>query len=84
MYHASLAHLGRRELVVIARFKSNRDYELELRRRARAWPDLQGAFAENVRSFDRAWYGLHEVNAEALQQFEANVRCIRAAGGTSS
>lgn len=82
MYLASLAHLGRRELVVIARFKSNRDYELELRRRARAWPDLQGAFAENVGSFDRAWYGMHEVNPDALQRFESNVQRIRATGGS--
>ncbi|KAF0178355.1 MAG: hypothetical protein FD161_1904 [Limisphaerales bacterium] len=81
MYLASLAHLGRRELVVIARFKSNRDYELELRRRARAWPELQGAFAENVGSFDRAWYGMHEVNADSLQRFESNVQRIRATGG---
>lgn len=82
MYLASLAHLGRRELVVIARFKSNRDYELELRRRARAWPELQGAFAENVGSFDRAWYGMHEVNADALQRFESNIQRIRATGGS--
>jgi hypothetical protein len=82
MYLASLAHLGRRELVIIARFKSNRDYELELRRRARAWPDLQGAFAENVGSFDRAWYGMHEVNADSLQRFESNVQRIRATGGS--
>ncbi|MBI5802199.1 MAG: DUF4129 domain-containing protein [Verrucomicrobia bacterium] len=81
LYLASLAHLGRRELVVIARFKSNRDYELELRRRARAWPVLQGAFAENVGSFDRAWYGMHEVSSDALQQFEANLQRIRATGG---
>ena len=81
LYLASLAHLGHRELVVIARFKSNRDYELELRRRARAWPVLQGAFAENVGSFDRAWYGMHEVSAEALQQFESNLQRIRATGG---
>lgn len=82
MYLASLAHLGRRELVIIARFKSNRDYELELRRRARAWPELQGAFAENVGSFDRAWYGMHEVNADSLQRFESNVQRIRATGGS--
>ncbi|MEN9575025.1 MAG: hypothetical protein RL514_2880 [Verrucomicrobiota bacterium] len=81
LYLASLAHLGRRELVVIARFKSNHDYELELRRRARAWPTLQGAFTENVGTFDRAWYGMHEVTAEALQQFETNVQRIRATGG---
>lgn len=84
MYLASLAHLGQRELVVIERFKSNRDYELELRRRARAWPDLQGAFAENVGAFDRAWYGMHEVTQDAVRHFEQNVQCIRATGRTAS
>lgn len=80
MYLASLAHLGQRELVVIARFKSNRDYELELRRRARAWPELQAAFAENVGAFDRVWYGLHEITPDGVQQFEGNVQRIRATG----
>ncbi len=80
MYLASLAHLGQRELVVIARFKSNRDYEQELRRRARAWPDLQHAFTENVGVFDRIWYGMHEVTQDSVRQFEGNVQRIRATG----
>lgn len=84
MYLASLAHLGQRELVVIARFKSNRDYELELRRRARAWPDLQRAFAENVGAFDRTWYGLHEVTQDGVSQFEGNVQRIRTTGRPAS
>ena len=78
MYLASLAHLSRRELVFIARFKSNRDYELELRRRARAWPELQTAFAENVGAFERIWYGTHEINADGVRRFEENVQRIRA------
>src|SRR5439155_1506172 len=34
-YLASLAHLAQRDLIRVAKFKSNRDYEQELRRRAR-------------------------------------------------
>ncbi len=80
LYLASLAHLGRREVVRIARFKTNRDYELEVRRRARALPELQEAFSRNVGRFDRAWYGLHEVTADALDEFESDVNRIRSLG----
>ena len=78
LYLASLAHLAQRDLIRVAKFKSNRDYEQELRRRARARPELQSAFAENVSVFDRVWYGLHEVTHDALQQFQANVERIKA------
>jgi hypothetical protein len=77
LYLAGLAHLAQRELISIARFKSNRDYDHELRRRARALTGLQSAFAENVGIFDRVWYGLHEVTQETLQQFELNLERIR-------
>lgn len=78
LYLASLAHLGERNLIGIAKFKSNRDYERELNRRARALPQLHGAFAENVTLFDRAWYGLHEVDKEILERFQNNLERIRA------
>ena len=77
LYLASLAHLARREMISVAKFKSNRDYEQELRRRARALPDLQAAFAENVGIFDRVWYGLHEVTQEALERFQINLETIK-------
>ena len=78
LYLASLAHLAQRELIRIARFKSNRDYEQELRRRARALPELQAAFTDNTSLFDRAWYGLHDVTQEVLQRFQANLERIKA------
>jgi hypothetical protein len=77
-YLASLAHLAARDLISIAIFKSNREYETELRRRARAVPEVQSAFSQNVAVFDRAWYGLHEVTSEALQDFQSNLDRIRA------
>jgi hypothetical protein len=76
-YLAGLASLAARELIAIAKFKSNREYEMELRRRARALPAVQTAFSQNVAAFDRAWYGLHEVTLEALQQFQSNLEQIR-------
>jgi hypothetical protein len=78
LYLASLAHLAARELISIAIFKSNREYETELRRRARSLPELQNAFSRNVAAFDRAWYGLHEVTRDALQEFQSNLARIRA------
>jgi hypothetical protein len=77
-YLASLAHLAARELISIAIFKSNREYETELRRRARAQSEVQDAFSQNVAAFDWAWYGLHEVTSDALEQFQFNLARIRA------
>jgi hypothetical protein len=77
-YLASLAHLAGRNLISLARFKSNLDYDRELDRRGHALPDLLAVFRENVSVFDRVWYGLHEVNPERLGQFAQNVERIKA------
>jgi len=77
-YLAGLAHLGRRELISIARHKSNLDYERELRRRARSREELLSAFDANLDAFERAWYGLHEVTRDILAAFDANLERIRA------
>jgi hypothetical protein len=76
-YLAGLAHLGQRNLITIARHKSDRDYDRELRRRARARDELIAAFEENLRVFERAWYGLHEVTRETLGSFQQNLERIR-------
>ena len=76
LYLASLANLARRELIRIAKFKSNHEYELELCRRARTQPELHAAFAENVSMFDCAWYGMGEVTRDLLAQFRANLGTI--------
>jgi uncharacterized membrane protein YuzA (DUF378 family) len=79
-YYASLSHLAARNLISIARFKSNRDYECELRRRAHSFPDLLPVFDDNLESFERIWYGLHEVNRELVDRFAANVERMKPAG----
>jgi hypothetical protein len=73
LYLSSLAHLAGRELISLARFKSNRDYERELARRGHAFPELLCLFTENVAVIDRAWYGMHDVSRELVERFAANV-----------
>ncbi len=68
-YLANLSWLGRRDLLTIAPFKSNRDYRRELRRRAPSEP-LQAAFSDNILAFERTWYGVHAADAEQVNEFE--------------
>jgi hypothetical protein len=79
-YLASLSHLAARNLISIARFKSNRDYERELRRRAHSFPNLLSVFGDNLFSFERGWYGTHAVSRESVDAFSVNVEKIKAAG----
>lgn len=78
MWLACLAHLGHRELLRIARHKSNRDYDRELRRRARGNADLIDSFDRSLLTFERSWYGEHEVTREALGAFAQHLERIRA------
>ena len=79
-YLASLAHLAARNLVTLARFKSNRDYERELRRRGHAFPELLTTFDENLAAFEPVWYGMHGVDADTVNGFAARVERIRGEG----
>lgn len=76
-YLAGLAHLGQRQLITLARHKSNYDYDRELQRRARTRAELLAAFEANLAAFERAWYGLHEVTPETLGGFNQNLETIR-------
>lgn len=75
---SGLAHLAAREVLTLARHKSNRDYHTELRRKAHDQPPLIDAFAENIRAVERVWYGRHDVDAEDIRRFEINLEQIRA------
>jgi hypothetical protein len=79
-YLASLARLAAQNLISIARFKSNRDYERELCRRAHAFPNLLSDFSDNISALERVWYGAHEVNRELVNQFALSVEKIKTAG----
>jgi hypothetical protein len=77
-YLASLAHLGERHLVTLARFKSNHEYEGELRRRAHALAAIPQLFSDNVSLFERVWYGTHDVTQEMLNQISGNLDQMKA------
>lgn len=80
LYLACLAALAQRGSLSIAWFKSNLDYEREVRRRSHARPELVAAFCQNVSLFDRSWYGIHEVTPEILEMFTANLQKLQSGG----
>jgi hypothetical protein len=77
LYLATLAYLARQELITIAKYKSDHEYERELRRHSHSQPHLTGAFAENRILFECAWYGLHEVTPGIMERFSRNQESIR-------
>ena len=76
LFLASLAHLGDRGILKIARFKSNSDYRGELELRARHEVELREAFDENTGLFERVWYGLHQLGEDAVAHFMENYEKI--------
>jgi hypothetical protein len=78
-YLADLAWLGTREFITIHAGKTNREYELEMRRRTREVPEGALDFAGNVAVFERAWYGLHTVGHEEIDEFRRRADRMKAA-----
>ncbi len=68
-YLAILSQLAEKKLITIARYKTNFDYILELRRRGHEHNELISIFSGDVKVFDRSWYGMHEVTGTELDGF---------------
>lgn len=66
---AGLAALAHRELIRVAKYKSNREYERELRRRAHVRPEIPEAFSQSVGMFERVWYGMHDATHDLMHRF---------------
>lgn len=73
LFLGALAGLAARELVVLARHKSNRDYERELRRRGAPLAGAVATFADTRRVFEAVWYGDSVPSADDIARFEASV-----------
>jgi hypothetical protein len=78
LYLGSLAHLAGHGIVNIARYKSNKDYEKELGRRAVHASDLATVFSKNILIFESAWYGMHDISPETYRVFNDNSERIMA------
>ncbi|QOX80537.1 DUF4129 domain-containing protein [Trichlorobacter lovleyi] len=76
LYLATLAALADAKLVVIARCKTNHDYERELLRFSHALPRISEAFSLNLRIFEAAWYGMHLPDDETVRSYLDNHRRI--------
>ncbi len=72
VFLATLSMLSDKRLLTIARFKTNREYFIELKRRAHSDKELLSLFSENILVFERAWYGDHEVTMEIYEKFKNN------------
>lgn len=68
-YLAILADLAAHELITIEKFKSNREYEIELCRRAHQKEGLLNAFSKSRDVFERVWYGMYKINRPDLDHY---------------
>ena len=71
IYLGILAHLSESNLIYLAKYKSNRDYLLELRRREHVMQGLVPIFSNTVKAFDKAWYGMYDVALKDLNLFRS-------------
>lgn len=70
VFLAQIAFLAEHRLIILARFKSNRDYARELYRRSHAYPVSFDSFNASSRLFESVWYGNYKSGPEELQVME--------------
>ena len=80
-YLATLSHLAKKEMITIEIFKSNLDYETELKRRAYEEKEILAAFSQIVSFFDSVWYGMYHITRSDLDSFAATQERIMALAG---
>lgn len=78
---ACLACLAEQRALTIAQFKSNREYEIELKRNLRDDPQLIEAFTQNRYLLEQVWYGRHETGPELVREFSGNHERIMSYAG---
>ena len=77
LFFSILATLARRDVIRIARFKSNMDYQLELGRRASSLGEAPALFNRLALIYESVWYGEHEANVAVLTQMHAHQERLR-------
>jgi len=79
LFLASLSFLAYRDVIRLARHKSNRDYLRESARRARDRAEVAAALADSIGVIERVWYGNHAADAGTVGRMEQNHERLRAA-----
>jgi hypothetical protein len=77
LFLSALATLAGRQWITLAIFKSNRDYEREMRRRAGSAAQALSAFGALTAIYNRIWYGLHEPSPEMVNECHENLRVLK-------
>jgi hypothetical protein len=78
LYLATLAHLADHEMITIQSYKSNREYERELKRRAHEHRELISIFSNSLDVFEQAWYGMYQIARSEFNNFSLNQKRILA------
>ena len=71
LFFSILATLAHQEIIRIARFKSNMDYDVELIRRAASIGEVPRVFSRSALLYETVWYGEHEATLETLEALNA-------------
>lgn len=78
LYLATLAHLADNEMISIEIYKSNREYEQELNRRAHEKREMLTVFSKSLTIFEQVWYGMYQITRSDFDKFAANQKRILA------
>jgi hypothetical protein len=76
LYLATLAYLAEHQMITIEIYKSNREYEQELRRRAHERKELLTIFAKSLNLFERVWYGNYRIPRSEFNNYAAKQKRI--------
>jgi hypothetical protein len=76
LYLATLAYLAEHEMITIEIYKSNREYEQELKRRTHERKELHIIFSKSLNLFERVWYGRYRIQRAEFDDFAANQKRI--------
>ena len=68
-YLGTLSHLAKAQMITIKQYKSNRDYEIEIKRRARDKQQLCMTFSQSIVFLNSAWYGDRSLEAQEVLEF---------------
>ncbi len=72
LFFAGIQTLAKKNILSLAKYKSNNDYYRELQRRCHSMPIVVDAYLENMLVFDTIWYGDYPITEDLFNKFTRN------------
>lgn len=69
VFLASLVSLSQAGLLTLGKNRTNRDYERQLAVRAAREPELPPVFSASRDTFERVWYGMHDIDRDDTERY---------------